>query len=105
MLGVDGQHRELFSPEPGYGVGRPKDAAQARRDLLQETVTAVVTERVVDVLEAIEVEQQHAEHLLVAARSEQRLAESVAEQAAVGQSGQRVVQSLVLERIRMRLAF
>ena len=71
---------------------------------MQKAVAAVVPERVVDLFKAVEVEQQHAEHLLVASRREQRLAQSVTEETSVGQSGQRVVQRLVLERIGMRLA-
>ena len=60
--------------------------------------------RVVDVFEAVEVEQEDAEHLLIAARREQRLAQAVAEQAAVWQPGQRVVQRLVFQRVGLGLA-
>src|SRR5438445_339615 len=83
MLGVGGEDRELVSAQPGDGVSGPKHPAQAGRHLLQEAVPAVVAERIVDVFEAIEVEKQHAEHALVAARRQQRLPQAVAEQAAV----------------------
>jgi hypothetical protein len=104
MLGVSGQDSELVASQPRDGVGRAKHAAQPGGHLLQEAVAPVVSERVVDVLEAIEVEEQHAEHLLVAARREQCLAQAVTEQASVGQPGERVVQGLVFERVGVSLA-
>src|SRR4029077_18948442 len=55
--------------------------------------------------ESIEVQEQHSKHLLIASRREERLAQAVAEKAAVGKTGERVVQRLVLERIRLSLAF
>ncbi len=104
MLGVCGEHRELVTTEPRDRVSRAQYAPQPSRDLLQEAVAAVVSQRVVDVFEAVEVEQQHAEHLLVAARRQQGLPQTVAEQAPVGQPGQCVVQGLVLERVGVGLA-
>ena len=104
MLGVGADDRELVTAKPCDGVGRSQHALQPRSDLLQQRIAAVVAERVVDVLEAIEVEQKDAKHRLVAARAEQRLPQTVAEQRAVGQSGQRIVQRLVLQRVGVRLA-
>src|SRR5204863_244168 len=66
MLGVGADDRELVTAESRDGVGRPQHALQPRSDFLQQRVATVVPERVVDVLEPIEVEQQDAEHRLVA---------------------------------------
>ena len=64
-----------------------------------------MAQRVVDVLEAIEVQQKNSEHLLIATRGQQRLAQTVAEQAAVRQARKCVVESLVFQRVGVRLAF
>ena len=52
------QDDELVAAEPGDAVAFAQDACQARADLLQQQVTVVMAERVVDLLEAVEVEQQ-----------------------------------------------
>jgi len=72
---------------------------------LQERVASVVTQRVVDVFEAVEVEEQDAEHVLVSPSGEERLAQPVAEEAPVGKAGQGVMERLVLERVGLGLAF
>src|SRR5207253_10535848 len=105
VLGVGREDGELIPAQPCDGVRRAKYTTQASRDLLEQAVAAVVPKRVVDVFEPVQVEQQHSEHLLVAPGGEQRLAQPVAEQAPVGQASQGVVKGLVLQRIRVRLAF
>ena len=91
MPGIDADDGKLVTPEPGDGVSGSQDTLEPRRHLLQEVVTAVVAESVIDVLEAIQIEQQDAEHRLVAARGQQRLAQAVTEQRPIGEAGQRVV--------------
>ena len=59
-------------------------------------------EAVVDDLEAVEVEEQHARRPRAPAEAEERLAEAVEEQRAVRQPGQRVVEGLVLESVLRR---
>ena len=57
---------------------------------LEQLVADRMAERVVDALEAVEIEIEHRE-LVAAADAGQRLGEPLAEQHAVGQIGQRVV--------------
>jgi hypothetical protein len=64
----------------------------------------VVVEPVVDLLEAVEVEQQDRQRLVGPDRLADLLAEAVAEQHPVGQVGQVVVQRAVLEGVVVRLA-
>ncbi len=53
-----------------------------------------VTERVVDVLETIEVEEQHSEALLrIPMCSRERVAESIYEHRAVGEAGERILKA------------
>ena len=53
------QHRELVPAEPRREVGGAQLGAQPLADLRQQPVTDVMAERVVDELEAVEVEEHH----------------------------------------------
>ena len=55
------QHRELVAAEPRERVAAPQRAAQPFGDVAQEPVAVVVAERVVDLLEPVEVDQQQAD--------------------------------------------
>ena len=69
------------------------------RDLDQEEVAGVVAERVVDHLEAVEVGEHHDDRRGDPARASQRVIEPVAQERAVGEAGEVVVERLVLERL------
>ena len=56
---ADEQHRELVATEPCDQIGRAAGGAQSVGDLDEQSVAHVVTERVVDLLEAVEVDHQH----------------------------------------------
>ena len=76
------------------------ERATARRrpsDLLQNAVSAQVPERVVDLLEPVEVDHHHREVAPGAARGPQRVLNAVVEEAAIRKARQRVVQGLVLD--------
>src|SRR5688572_18336490 len=75
---------------------------KSARDLAQHLVANVVTERVVDFLEAREVQHQQRDALAGASATEQR-AEITRERRAVRQARQRIVRRLVLERALLRL--
>ena len=96
------QHGELVAAEARDGVAGAQRATQPARDGDQQLVADVVAERVVDELEAVEVEEQDGD----AARpgrarcgAADRLVEAVEEQHAVRQPGQRVVQRVVLQAL------
>ena len=98
LLGVGDvleQHHELVAPEPGHRVRlvdrRPEPVAEGHQHL----VAHAVAQAVVHDLEAVDVAEQH-RHLGVGADpSGQRLVETVEQQGAVGQVGERIVQGLV----------
>ena len=52
------QQAELVAAEARDRVGRPDGLAESRRDARQQLVAGVVPERVVDLLEVIEVDEQ-----------------------------------------------
>ena len=72
-------------------VGLADASPQPRGDHLEELVAGGMAQRIVDVLEEIEVEQMHG-HDVVAFDARQRQLQPLVEQHAVGQAGQRVVQ-------------
>ena len=96
-------HHELVAADAADGVHHAQLPHQALGDLLQHLVAGGVAERVVDVLEAVQVDEHHRGLLAVALARGQRLGEPVFQQAAVGQPGQRVVVGEVL-RARLGLA-
>ena len=68
-------------------------------------VARVVAERVVDVLEAIQVDEQHRNRQLVPLRRSDRHAEKLAEHHAIRQAGQRVVCAQVQDPVFGKFAF
>ena len=95
---VQCQHRELVAAEPGDDVVGPELVLQTARHLHQELVAGVVTQAVVDELEAIKVQKHHGKALL--GMVDGRLhggAQMLAKAAPVGQAGQGVVEGDVLQ--------
>ena len=64
---------------------------------LQQTISDVVAEGVVDQLEVVEIDERQAERPLVPVCQRQRLLQTVLEQVAVGETGELVVIRLMLE--------
>ena len=102
LVGLDlGQHDELVAAQARHGVRGAHDLGQARADLDQQLVAGLVAERVVDRLEAVDVEQQHRDAEAEALGAAEGVLDAVEEQRAVGQAGERVVQRLVAhDRLR-----
>ncbi len=85
------QNRKLVAAETRHGVAFAHTARQSLGDRLQHSIACGVAERVVDGFEAIEIEQEHGLHLIVAAGHRDRLFQTIFEEHLVGQVGQRVV--------------
>ncbi len=84
------QQGELVAAQPGEHVALPQHPLDARADLAEELVAHVVSEAVVDLLEAVQVQdqQRQAAHRR-GARPEQGLRHLV-QRTAVGQAGERI---------------
>ena len=80
---VGDQDAELVAAEAGDHLVLLERGAQALGDLLQETVAGVVAERVVDLLEVIEVDQHDGRRTIRAAAGVHDLLDLVAEERAV----------------------
>ncbi len=76
--------------------------AEPQRDLAEQLVAALVAERVVDELEAVDVEHEHGDRAAVARGERERVVHAVDEQRAVGQARERVVQRPVLDLLLER---
>ena len=96
-LDVFAEHDELVAAEPRDRVTVAYRRLDSRGGLDQQLVADRVAERVVHGLEAVQVDEQHAERALVPADPRERLVESVGEHHAVRQARERVVQNLVRE--------
>ena len=75
---------ELVAAEPCNGAPRVAEAREACADVSQQLVAEVVSESVVHLLEAVEVEQHHCQFLARSPRRD-RVAQLLLESCAVGQ--------------------
>ncbi len=85
------QDDELVAAEPRHHVDVADAAAEPLRRLHQQRVAGVVAKRVVDVLELVEIDQQHPDIAVRPARAAQRRLQPLPHQPAIGQPGQRVM--------------
>ena len=83
---------ELVAAETRDRVARPERQLQAARDLDEEAVALLVAEGVVDLLEAVEVEQHHGELVAGPRRAADRVLGPVVEEHAVREARQTVVE-------------
>jgi len=91
------QDRELVAADPGERVGPADGGVQQPTDTRDQLVAGCVAERVVDELEAIEVEEEDGSRLVVSGRELERSLQLLAEASAVEQAGEGVVVCEVLE--------
>ena len=104
-LSTRGSRTPNSSPPRRATVSESRSARFNRRATsCEQQVAHVVAERVVDLLEVVEIHDHHDRVLAVAAASADGLIDAVAEQLAVRQAGERVVQRLVLLRDRLAAA-
>ena len=86
-----GKHRhELIAAQAADLAMVAHDRGQALGDLAEQCVADRVAERVVDVLEPVEIDQEQRAAFLPASGIAQRLVEGFAHQGAIGQAGQRI---------------
>jgi hypothetical protein len=97
--------REFIASEPrDLAALRVEQRCQARSDQLQQLVAGVVSERVVDLLEAIEVHQQQRQALARRLGLPDAHCQLLAQPLAVRQTRQRVVSRVVLGVSECQLA-
>ena len=97
------QHGELVATQARAGVTGTQGAADAFGGQLQQAVAGGVPQRVVDLLEQVEVEVEQRQPVAVALGVAQLLLQAVVEQATVGQAGQRIEVRLLPDQRLLRL--
>lgn len=90
---------ELIAAEPGDGVLLAERCTQPARDTDQNLVAGLVAEHVVHGLESIEVQEQHRDRSSLPARTCDRVLQLLDEQRPVRQSGERIVERLMLKLV------
>ena len=90
-VGQRKDNRELVAAEPRNRVRVAQRGAQTRRHALQHAVAGMMAQRVVDLLEAVQVQEQQRQRRAFTVRDACRLIEAVVQERAVRQVGQRVV--------------
>ncbi len=97
-LGQLGQHdREFVAAQAAQAVARPQNLPQALGDLDQQEIAGVMAEAVIDLLEAVQVEQQQGSRGLAQAAAAQHLLEMLTEQGAIAEASQRIVIGQLLQ--------
>ena len=91
------QHDELIAAKPRHDIARPQATLQTLGHLDQQSVAVGVTERIIDDLEAVEVDEQHRALPAMAQRHLDRRAQELAEHHPVRQTGQPVVGRKILD--------
>ncbi len=103
-IGLRKQHRELISADPRQDVRLAHAMSQRSGDALEQIVARLVAERVVDVLEVVEIDQKHCARRAVARTPLHLLGQFLLEAAPVEQTGQEIVIDHVFEASRQLLA-
>ena len=88
--GVGQHHGELVAAQPGDGGAAADGITQPASGFAQQPVASAMAKRVVDGLEAIEIDEQQRAGLAGARRPRQRVLQCFAKQRAVGKAGQRI---------------
>src|ERR1039458_4034175 len=86
-----GDHDELVAAEAPQRIGVAYHALEPRGDRAQEFVADTVTERVVDRLEVVEIDEQRRHRGLAATRAREHLLDTVQDQRPIREPCQRVV--------------
>ncbi|MEF8710022.1 MAG: hypothetical protein V5B38_14620 [Candidatus Accumulibacter propinquus] len=92
-------NQEFVATQAANGIGFTHQPAEPPGHLAENAITDLMAKGVVDVLEAVEVDEQYGQSALVAVRTLQCLVQTVAKQQPVGQTGQRIVMCLVIQLI------
>ncbi len=93
------QEQEVVTAQPGHGIATAHRRDETFADRAQDVIAARQPERVVDQLEAVEIQDHDRQLLLAPARPLDRLVQTVVEQQAIGQAGQRIVVGEIADRL------
>ena len=95
---------EFITAESRHRVADTHTGQQSRRNALQQFITDIVAERIIDGLKAVEVDEHEAQPRFLARRVGQPECQTVIEQHAIGQAGQGVTRGQKFDLLFGRLA-
>lgn len=97
----DARHHdcELVTAEPRHHAARVEQGRHAIRYRLQQVVAGCMAEKIVDLLEAVEIEAEHGELFVVRVRLLQFLIELCVKVTAIGKLGERVVMRKIADML------
>ena len=90
LVGADHDHHEFVAADARHFVARMDDRFDAVADFLEHGIAGLMPERVVDVLEAVEVDQDQRDDLAGNGDARQALLQKLDQRRAVPQVGERV---------------
>jgi hypothetical protein len=90
-MDVLAEHDELVATESRHGVAGAQGGVDAGGDRAQHLVARVVAVGVVDALEAVEVDEEHRDGPVATPRAQQRVAQALEEDRAVGEAREGIV--------------
>ena len=96
---------KFVAAEPCQHVGFPQQRLEPGRCLPQQRVARGMAERIVDVLEAVEIEQQHGERIAAPALARRRFFDLLRHRGTIGQTRQRVMMRHERDALLRFLAF
>ena len=97
------QHQKLISAQASGGVGFAGAGDNALGDFVEQKVACLMAEGVVQGLEMIQIDEQQRLRAAASGAGSQGLAQPVQQQAAVGQTGQRVIEGEIADLVLGRL--
>ncbi|MNQ38723.1 hypothetical protein D3C85_523160 [compost metagenome] len=92
VLELRHQHHELVAGEPAHDIRRTRQTAQTLRHIAQQRIADRVAQRIVDLLEAVQIQEQHRNPLAFRFGARDRLLGLRQQQIPVGQPRQLVVE-------------
>ncbi len=92
-----GDQYELIAAGARQRVALAQDAAQAVGHFFQQFIAAVMAERIVDHLEAVQIDHQHGDTAFAPLGIRDRLRQAVVEQQTIRQLGERIVRREMLQ--------
>ena len=99
LFGPMGDHHELVAAEAGDEVVFPDRTPQPSGQVAQQFVTGAMTEKIVDRLEAIQIDERHAQLVLAPGGTAQRFGKVRVEGGPIGQPGEAVAIGELLELV------
>ena len=99
-----GHNGKLIAAITGHRVRLAQHAAHPFRHLQEEPVAGLMAQAVVDAFEPVQVHQEDGTWFHLTLTGTDRLLETLLKEGSIGKAGQRIVQRLVLQRFRFRLA-